>query len=813
MADIPRGYRVAGIGQSIQPLSNLPGIMYANLELERNTRIAPQLEEHRAGVNFEVIGGGNISMAGVDVRTEGGGNINMRPLVAIEEVEEVEVEVQGLFFIGQEDIPLLQFEQGNINITNNEHLLGTTAISQAAFWDSNSELEFHPMEPLNIGQLPVGYEFYLEVEPHIGYRFFRWEITYILTGNTRFIYYYESNFDGRFFYQRFVVPEGGFDIVARLVPIADSVTFAALGQGTVTAQVDGTAITTGSKQNQGTVVTFTAIPQPNNRLIGWTVNGISALTFGADTTLVRAVTAGGLNVIAIFENVENNLTFTTIGQGSITATNMTTGETLTTGQNLAQNQQISFTATPNQNHRLIGWSINGIAHGNNATINQTMGTENMHVVAAFEPIIVPVQIQVIGNGTAQITTLLGEPLSLSTELPVGEVIILYLEETNTQELVSLHVNGTVDTTHQLQRQFTVPADGLDILVTFSDRIPGPAGPQGPQGNPGQDGNTPIIGDNGNWWINDQDTGVNAGGGNNNINAEEIDRIIREILERERTEREAEEQRLREEEERIRQEVEYRLEQERNNQNNQHQALYITPSPLYITNRTPNYIYLDIHGTAIGNITLPNQGRTLPNSFNVQVGNGELIITRPSALIYGEEAITSPRNGWILPVARGTYIYNVIIHVDLYYDTEHSNRNNEPQTINNIVIIAGEPTRENIHIGLRIGHQLIYNFMQNRTRTMDVVPFTQNGRTLVPIRFVSEELGADVDWNEQTNTVFITMDGQTLPIVIGQLQDGMDVPAQLFGSRTFVPLRFVAEHFGADVSWNDITSEIDIFIQR
>ena len=51
-------------------------------------------------------------------------------------------------------------------------------------------------------------------------------------------------------------------------------------------------------------------------------------------------------------------------------------------------------------------------------------------------------------------------------------------------------------------------------------------------------------------------------------------------------------------------------------------------------------------------------------------------------------------------------------------------------------------------------------VNGQTRTLDVAPFIVGSRTLVPIRFISESLGANVDWNDNTQTVIITSGGGT-----------------------------------------------------
>lgn len=51
--------------------------------------------------------------------------------------------------------------------------------------------------------------------------------------------------------------------------------------------------------------------------------------------------------------------------------------------------------------------------------------------------------------------------------------------------------------------------------------------------------------------------------------------------------------------------------------------------------------------------------------------------------------------------------------------------------------------------------------------MAVVPFTTNDRTLVPVRFISESIGAQVSWDEDTQTVTVTGEGKNITLTLGQ----------------------------------------------
>lgn len=92
---------------------------------------------------------------------------------------------------------------------------------------------------------------------------------------------------------------------------------------------------------------------------------------------------------------------------------------------------------------------------------------------------------------------------------------------------------------------------------------------------------------------------------------------------------------------------------------------------------------------------------------------------------------------------------------------------------------------------------------------DAKPFIDpvSWRTLVPVRFVSQALGAKVDWNDAKRTVTINNGGKIMTLKIGENKAlvgnrtvTFEQPAIIKDSRTFVPLRFVSESYGILVRW-------------
>ncbi len=96
------------------------------------------------------------------------------------------------------------------------------------------------------------------------------------------------------------------------------------------------------------------------------------------------------------------------------------------------------------------------------------------------------------------------------------------------------------------------------------------------------------------------------------------------------------------------------------------------------------------------------------------------------------------------------------------------------------------------------------------------PKMSNDRVLVPLRGVFEHLGASVDWNPADQSILARKEGIRVRLAIGQLDasvDGkpvhLDVAATLVNGTTMVPLRFVSEALGAYVTWNADAHEVDI----
>ncbi|MBR5539491.1 MAG: metallophosphoesterase [Clostridia bacterium] len=103
------------------------------------------------------------------------------------------------------------------------------------------------------------------------------------------------------------------------------------------------------------------------------------------------------------------------------------------------------------------------------------------------------------------------------------------------------------------------------------------------------------------------------------------------------------------------------------------------------------------------------------------------------------------------------------------------------------------------------------YVDGNAATLDAAPIIRNDRTMLPVRFVAENLGATVGWDAATQTVTVKGELATIEIKIGSpfgKVNGenfvLDSPAFIENSRTYLPVRVVAEKLGADVAWDDAT---------
>ncbi|MCL2197422.1 MAG: copper amine oxidase N-terminal domain-containing protein [Defluviitaleaceae bacterium] len=100
---------------------------------------------------------------------------------------------------------------------------------------------------------------------------------------------------------------------------------------------------------------------------------------------------------------------------------------------------------------------------------------------------------------------------------------------------------------------------------------------------------------------------------------------------------------------------------------------------------------------------------------------------------------------------------------------------------------------------------------------DQVPIIVDERTLVPIRFVFETLGFEVEWDTTTQTAVITRPGDMITVTVGSnifvtsgVEHTLDVAAEIIGGRIMVPLRFPLESVGYRLAWDGTTRTVSVY---
>ncbi len=106
------------------------------------------------------------------------------------------------------------------------------------------------------------------------------------------------------------------------------------------------------------------------------------------------------------------------------------------------------------------------------------------------------------------------------------------------------------------------------------------------------------------------------------------------------------------------------------------------------------------------------------------------------------------------------------------------------------------------------------YLEGSKIDFDVPPQTINDRTMVPIRAIFEAMGANVDWDDITQTAISTKDSTTVKMTLNSTTEyindtayTMDVTPVIINGRTLAPARYVAEAFGYYVNWDGMTQSV------
>lgn len=115
------------------------------------------------------------------------------------------------------------------------------------------------------------------------------------------------------------------------------------------------------------------------------------------------------------------------------------------------------------------------------------------------------------------------------------------------------------------------------------------------------------------------------------------------------------------------------------------------------------------------------------------------------------------------------------------------------------------------------YPIITIFVDGNKVKFDMPPYiNKDGRTMVPLRFISENLDSKVSWNSADRSVTIKDESKTIKLYIDKntasingKSISLDTKPQIKGQRTMVPLRFISEVMGAEVIWDKNTQKIEV----
>ncbi|MGV2886232.1 stalk domain-containing protein [Paenibacillus taichungensis] len=108
------------------------------------------------------------------------------------------------------------------------------------------------------------------------------------------------------------------------------------------------------------------------------------------------------------------------------------------------------------------------------------------------------------------------------------------------------------------------------------------------------------------------------------------------------------------------------------------------------------------------------------------------------------------------------------------------------------------------------------YLDGKRINFDAAPQLRNGNTMVPMRVIFENLGATLEWDNETRSITAKKGSSTINLAIGDqtaVKDGQSMKLNeapvIIGNTTYVPLRFVSESLGTDVGWIKDSSTVTI----
>lgn len=164
-----------------------------------------------------------------------------------------------------------------------------------------------------------------------------------------------------------------------------------------------------------------------------------------------------------------------------------------------------------------------------------------------------------------------------------------------------------------------------------------------------------------------------------------------------------------------------------------------------------------------------------------------------------------------PLVTKSYVDNLINQSLAPLEKEIQALEKEVARLEKLVEQRGKPKDP---ITLQIGSTTAY--LGEKAVTLDAPPYLEGGTTMLPFAFIGQALEAQVGWEGSTKTVTFEQENTRIKLEIGSQiaqvngeRVSLEVPAVIKNNRTFVPLRFVSENLGAKVDWIGETKTIKI----
>lgn len=122
--------------------------------------------------------------------------------------------------------------------------------------------------------------------------------------------------------------------------------------------------------------------------------------------------------------------------------------------------------------------------------------------------------------------------------------------------------------------------------------------------------------------------------------------------------------------------------------------------------------------------------------------------------------------------------------------------------------------DNVELRLQINNDIMT--VNNENIALDSAPQIINGRTLVPVRAVIENMGGSAQWNSSTQTATINYNNDVIKLTVGSTnayfngeENIIDTAPAIINGRTMLPIRFIAESFGFDTLWENDSQTVVI----